>query len=252
MQDASMQEVDESMSEEDLLMEQESLKQEEYLETLDKMFPNTKQGTLKYYNKEFLKTKHYDQFWSQPEASSYCNAKVIIDGGVGWYNKSYGGKGKGKTNPDGTPTSFGDPGRELEQIRTEKYEGCWDNKTGEKAGPFRLNIKHYQSYTGSTKSHSFSDEIKTIVTKRSGGKCELCGHKGRTEIDHFIPKEKGGGSTLENANVLCQRCNDRKCNKNPEQFMKEEVNRFFNYYKERGMEEQLRQHFTNTLSNGIS
>ena len=47
MQDASMQEVDESMSEEDLLMEQESLKQEEYLETLDKMFPNTKQGTLK-------------------------------------------------------------------------------------------------------------------------------------------------------------------------------------------------------------
>ena len=37
------------MSEEDLLMEQVSLKQEEYLETLDKMFPNTKQGTLKYY-----------------------------------------------------------------------------------------------------------------------------------------------------------------------------------------------------------
>jgi hypothetical protein len=44
-----MPEVDEPISDEHMLMEKVSLKQEEYLETLDKMFPNTKQGTLKYY-----------------------------------------------------------------------------------------------------------------------------------------------------------------------------------------------------------
>jgi len=206
-------------------------KQNEYTNAINEMFPNKKEGTLSYYFKCFLLEQKYDAWWSQPQVQSYCNAKVSNDGGVGWNTK----KGA-KLYPDGSPATFGDPGRQLEQYRTEKYDECWDNQTGKKEGPFRLNIQKYKEYNGSTKCHSFSEKDKKEITKKCGGKCELCGYKGKVEIDHFIPKEKGGLSDLSNANALCGRCNDRKCSKEPEKFMDEEFERMRNYFIERGMD----------------
>ena len=104
-----------------------------------------------------------------------------------------------------------------------------DNKTGKAEGPFRLSIKKYEDYQGSTKDHSFSASIKSEVLKRSNGRCELCGHKGKLEIDHIYPKEKGGQSTFKNACALCSRCNDSKCNKDPNQFLKEKQDQLINW-----------------------
>uniref|UniRef100_A0A6C0DS30 HNH nuclease domain-containing protein n=1 Tax=viral metagenome TaxID=1070528 RepID=A0A6C0DS30_9ZZZZ len=202
---------------------------DEHVAAINEMFERPKDGSLTYYFKEFLLQK-CDEWWSQPEAQAYCNKRVAEDGGVGWNTKV-----GGKKNPDGTPATYGDPGRTLEAIRTEKYDGCWDNQTGKKDGPFRLNLEKYKQHTGSTKCHSFSEKDKKEIRNRSGGKCELCGYKGKVEIDHFIPREKGGLSSLENGNALCSRCNDRKCAKTPDQFMQEEIARMNKYFIERGM-----------------
>lgn len=208
--------------------------QEQYTSTINKMFPKIKKGTLKDYFIQFLLERKWDEGWSQPQAIQYCNEKVKNDGGVEWYSK----KGA-KKFPDGTPATFGDSGRQLEQYRNECYDGCWDNLTGKKEGPYRLNLEKYNNFTVATKCHSFSQKDKEIIKKRSGGKCELCGYKGKVEIDHFQPKEKNGLSILENANALCGRCNDRKCSKEPTKFMEEEFNRLQKYFTERGMEKEF-------------
>lgn len=224
---------------------------EEYDNIMDIMLKNPKEGTLKFYFKEFLKKIEPNEWWKQPDAILYCNKRVSDDGGVEWNTKSHGGIGKGKKNSDGNPSIFGDPGRDLQKIRTEDYETCWDNKNGNIDGPFRLNIKNFNEYNGSTKSHSFSKEIKNQIKKRSKGCCELCGYKGKIEIDHFIPKKKGGKSMLDNACALCNRCNTRKCAKEPEDFMKEKLDKLINFFKTMGMEKELKQYVNNTLSNSI-
>ena len=198
-----------------------------------------REGSLMGYLKEFLLKKGPIEWWSQPECMKFINERVVQDGGVEWWNKSHGGRGHGKKNPDGSPANFGDGGRTIEIFRQETYEGCFDNKSDKSEGPFRLNIEKYTQFKGSTKSHSFSHEVKKAVAKRCNGRCELCGHKGKIEIDHFVPKEKGGLSTIENANALCSRCNDKKCAKSPNDFMKEEFARFKKYFEDRGMKEEL-------------
>jgi len=218
--------------------------QEKYDKTVEDMrkVAKCRKGGLPNYFYDFLKTLKHDEFWTQPQATSYCNNQVEKDGGVMWWVAKR--NGIGMRNSDGTPTNFGDPGRSLETIRREKFEGCWDEEKGEGNPLFRLNMDKYDKFVlegGQTKCHSFPEKIKKAIRKRCGGKCELCGHKGAIEIDHFIPREKGGPSTMENANALCSRCNDRKCNKDPTDFMKEEFDRQYNYWKERGMEDSFKE-----------
>ncbi len=53
--------------------------------------------------------------------------------------------------------------------------------------------------------------VKREVRKRDEGKCqwrlangEVCGSEVRTEIDHVVPRGRGGPSTVENCRVLCR------------------------------------------------
>ena len=57
---------------------------------------------------------------------------------------------------------------------------------------------------------SVPPRVKREVRKRDGGKCQwkidsggVCGSEVRTEIDHVVPRGKGGPSTVENCRVLC-------------------------------------------------
>ncbi|MEI6225987.1 MAG: HNH endonuclease signature motif containing protein [Deltaproteobacteria bacterium] len=54
-------------------------------------------------------------------------------------------------------------------------------------------------------------KVKREVVKRDGGKCQwptndggICGAEVRTEIDHVVPRARGGPSTVENCRVLCR------------------------------------------------
>ena len=204
-----------------------------YVDSVNKISPNAAVGTLCWYFRLFLMFMGPNAWWTQPQAVEYAKEKVREDGGVDWNTE-----GGAKKNPDGSVSVYGDAGRTVERIRREDFENCWDTNGDSKEGPFRLNANSIANYNGSTKGHHFSEKIKKEVIRRSGGKCELCGHKGKVEIDHIMPREKGGESVLENANALCGRCNDRKCNKLPDSFAREELQRILRWVKERGIDQQ--------------
>lgn len=56
-------------------------------------------------------------------------------------------------------------------------------------------------------------EIVDAVYKRDGGRCVYCGSAQNIQLDHIIPFSKGGATTLENLQLLCQKCNIGKSNK---------------------------------------
>ncbi len=58
---------------------------------------------------------------------------------------------------------------------------------------------------------SVPPKVKREVMKRDGGKCTwplasggTCGSTVRLEVDHVVPRGKGGPSTVENCRILCQ------------------------------------------------
>ncbi len=65
------------------------------------------------------------------------------------------------------------------------------------------------------------DSLRYEVLKESGGKCELCGvtkEDARLEVDHIVPRSKGGTNDKENLQVLCHRCNRGKSNRDDTDF----------------------------------
>lgn len=60
-----------------------------------------------------------------------------------------------------------------------------------------------------------SDTLRYQVLKEGGGHCALCGatvNDRMLDIDHIIPRSKGGKTEYSNLQVLCSRCNRSKRN----------------------------------------
>lgn len=55
-------------------------------------------------------------------------------------------------------------------------------------------------------------EVVDAVYRRDGGRCVYCGSTENLQLDHIIPFSKGGATTLENLQLLCQPCNLKKSN----------------------------------------
>ena len=55
--------------------------------------------------------------------------------------------------------------------------------------------------------------VRFEVLKRSGGRCELCGASSRDnqiDVDHIVPRAKGGSNDISNLQALCRTCNAQK------------------------------------------
>ena len=53
------------------------------------------------------------------------------------------------------------------------------------------------------------------VFKRDGNRCVKCGSTERLEIDHIVPRSRGGGNEESNLQTLCHGCNLAKGNSMP-------------------------------------
>ena len=59
---------------------------------------------------------------------------------------------------------------------------------------------------------AFTSGVKNVV-KPSARNCEFCGKIAR-EVDHIVPRTRGGNNTIRNAQPLCRVCNASKGNRN--------------------------------------
>lgn len=63
--------------------------------------------------------------------------------------------------------------------------------------------------------------MRLKVLEAGGRRCAICGatHKDRMlDVDHIIPRSKGGPSTFDNLQVLCSKCNRAKGNRSDRDF----------------------------------
>lgn len=73
------------------------------------------------------------------------------------------------------------------------------------------------------------DSLRFRVLKEAKRRCALCGAtKNETllDVDHIIPRSKGGKTVYENLQVLCSKCNRSKGNKDQTDFRGEITNNF--------------------------
>ena len=68
------------------------------------------------------------------------------------------------------------------------------------------------SYDG-YKRHSIPSDLRRIIYKRDEGKGRRCGSKENIHFDHIVPVTKGGSTSEENLELLCQDCNLSKSDK---------------------------------------
>jgi diadenosine tetraphosphate (Ap4A) HIT family hydrolase len=63
--------------------------------------------------------------------------------------------------------------------------------------------------------------VRYEVLKRAGGRCELCGvshEEVPLDVDHIVPRTKGGTNDPSNLQALCRTCNSQKLNRDDTDF----------------------------------
>lgn len=62
-------------------------------------------------------------------------------------------------------------------------------------------------------------EVREYLLKKFGRKCTYCGTKDvPLEIEHIIPKSRGGSNRVSNLTLACQSCNQKKGNQTADEF----------------------------------
>ncbi len=65
------------------------------------------------------------------------------------------------------------------------------------------------------------DSLRYLVLKAAGGRCQLCGISAKEcplDVDHIIPRSRGGKTELANLQALCSKCNRSKRNQDETDF----------------------------------
>ena len=57
----------------------------------------------------------------------------------------------------------------------------------------------------------YQNKLRVFIFSRSNGKCSYCGKQAQ-EIDHVVPRSKGGTDSVNNLTATCRSCNEKKSN----------------------------------------
>lgn len=111
---------------------------------------------------------------------------------------------------------------------TLPFEELTANQTAELISLCDEKIQLYlQSYKGVVGDHRYnpdslaSGSIRYEVLKRAKGLCALCGASITNtpiDVDHIIPRTKGGSNDISNLQALCDQCNRSKGNRDKTDF----------------------------------
>ena len=73
-----------------------------------------------------------------------------------------------------------------------------------------ISYDELQNLRNAKRKRKISRRKRKEVFRRANGKCRHCGAEQNLEIDHIFPFSRGGGNEIENLQLLCSRCNNRK------------------------------------------
>ena len=65
----------------------------------------------------------------------------------------------------------------------------------------------------------YQKKLREFIFFCSNGKCSYCGKQAQ-EIDHIVPRSKGGTNSVDNLTATCRSCNERKSNLSLKEFGK--------------------------------
>lgn len=96
--------------------------------------------------------------------------------------------------------------------------------SGESGSPVQIELSRketsllgYYDRVGKISSKgvlTFTHKFKSWLAEKQGGRCGYCGGDVPDgQIDHIIPKSKGGIHALPNLIYVCHSCNASKCNR---------------------------------------
>lgn len=90
----------------------------------------------------------------------------------------------------------------------DKGEKCVRERKLKTPAPARVTVRQEAKPQKLKRSH-IPNEIQRAVWCKAHSQCEQCQSTYALEIDHILPKAKGGEDTLENLRLLCRPCNQR-------------------------------------------
>ncbi len=87
----------------------------------------------------------------------------------------------------------------------------WDRQRRQDSRLDRLRkIRARDEDVASARRERIPGEVRAFVWERDAGRCVQCGSEDELQFDHVIPVAKGGGSSIDNIQILCGDCNRQK------------------------------------------
>lgn len=110
--------------------------------------------------------------------------------------------------PTKIPTKkwYSNPFRRKQRQRKKSRTQAWNKETP----------SEYLRRNGLAERQRVKD-ITNLLIRKNGSTCAICGklvtNKKELTLDHIKPKSKGGQTVLENCQLACWECNQKKGNK---------------------------------------
>ena len=87
----------------------------------------------------------------------------------------------------------------------------WDRQRRQDSKLGRLRkIRAREEEVVEARRERIPDEVKAFAWERDDERCVNCGAEDDLQFDHVIPVAKGGGSSIDNIQILCGDCNRQK------------------------------------------